>query len=387
MKKYALTLMSTAAIAVMLSSCGNSPANPETSATLPPQKFQVMELSAQSATLYLTFPAVLQGKQNIEIRPKVEGFIEGIFFDEGSIVKKGQRLFKINAPQYEQEVRNSLALVTSAEADLNTAQLQYNKTKPLVDKGIISHYELEFAENAIKSKKAILAQAQANLYNARTNLGYTNIASPVDGIASAVPYKLGSLVNSQNPQPLTTISNNGNVYAYVSLNEKQLLEFSRNYKGSNIAQKLKNLPEVSLTLSDGTAYPHTGRVETVNGLINTETGSASFRAIFPNPDGLIRSGGSATLRVPQSITHALLVPQKSTYELQGKHFIYTVGADNVIKSSEINIANLTTGQLYVVNSGVKAGDRIVIESAGNLKDGLKIQPDMVSSSKIYEELK
>jgi membrane fusion protein (multidrug efflux system) len=371
---------------MIMSSCGDKPAADQ-SKSQPLQEFPVMDLAPQSATLFLTFPAVLQGKQNIEIRPKIDGFVEEIFIDEGSSVKKGQKLFKISAPVYDQEVINASQAVTSAETDVNSAELQVNKTKPLVEKGIISHYELEFAENALKNKQAALTQAKASLANAKTNQGYTNIVSPVDGIAGTIPYKIGSLVSGTSPQPLTTISNNQNVYAYVSLNEKQLLTFARTYPGKTIAEKIKNLPPVSLTLSDGSTYTQPGRVETVNGLLNTETGSASFRAIFPNPVGLIRSGGSATLRVPQHVENVLLIPQKSTFELQGKRLLYVVGTDGSVKSIEIKVAELTTGQLYVVDAGLKAGDKIVVEGTENLKDGMKIKPKMMAAAIVYQNLK
>jgi membrane fusion protein (multidrug efflux system) len=370
---------------LLLSSCGDKPASDQ-SKSQPLQDFQVMGLAPQAAALYLTFPAVLQGKQNVEIRPKIDGFIEEIYIDEGGIVKKGQKLFKISAPVYDQQVSNASQAVISAQTDVNSAELQVNKTKPLVEKGIISHYELEFAENALKDRQAALAQANANLEIARTNLGYTQISSPVDGIASAIPYKIGSLVGSNNPLPLTTISNNSNIYAYVSLNEKQLLTFSRTYPGNTVAEKIKNLPPVTLTLSDGSIYPQPGKVETVIGLLNTETGSATFRAIFPNPVGLIRSGGSATLRVPQFVKNVLLVPQKSTYELQGKRFIYALGNDNSVRSVEIKVAELTTGQLYVVDAGLKPGDKIVVEGAENLKDGMKINPKMMAADAVYKSL-
>lgn len=386
MKSPAKYLQLLPILIMVTSSCGHAPDSTQSNAK-PLQEFQVMDLSPQSATLYWTFPAVLQAKQNIEIRPKVDGYVEEIYIDEGSTVKKGQRLFKISAPVYEQAVAGASQAVISAETDVNSAQLQLNKTKPLVEQGIISHYELEFAENSLKTRQAALAQAKANLATAKTNLGYTDISSPVDGVASNIPYKIGSLVGSSSPLPLVTISNNSNFFAYISLNEKQLLIFSRTYPGNTIAEKIKNLPNVSLILSDGTIYPNEGKMETVNGLLNAETGSASFRSIFPNPLGIIRSGGSATLRVPQYAQNVLLIPQKSTYELQGKRFLYTVAPDGSVKSVEVQVDQLTTGQLYVVDAGLKAGDKIVVEGTENLKDGMKINPKMLVAADVYQSLK
>lgn len=351
-----------------------------------PQSYQVFTVSNQSATLSTQYPATLQGEQNIEIRPKVDGFVDKIYIDEGSVVKKGQLLFRISAPQYAQDVNNAAAAISSAEADVSAAQLQVNKAKPLVEKDIISHYELESAQYTLQARKAALIQAKANLANARTNLGYTTITSPVNGVVGTIPYKTGSLVSSTSAQPLTTISNIGKIYAYFSLNEKQLLDFSRNVKGRTLNEKLANTPPVVLILADGSTYPEKGRVETIGGLISTQTGSASFRATFPNPVGLLRSGSSASVSIPQQVKQGILVPQKSTYELQGKHFVYVVDQSNAVKSVEIEIMDLAAGQYYVVTSGLKSGDRVVYDGNSSLQDAVKIKPEPMQDSQVYQNL-
>jgi membrane fusion protein (multidrug efflux system) len=374
------------AVLLFWSSCGSNPSGAATASgpTTAPS-YPVFKISLQNATLNSDYPATLQGQQNVEIRPKIDGYIERIYIDEGSMVKKGQLLFRINAPQYAQEVNNSAAAISSAEADVSAAQLQVNKTKPLVEKDIISHYDLESAEYTLQARKAALAQARAGLANAKTNLGYTNVTSPVNGVVGAIPYKLGSLVTSTTAQPLTTVSNIGNIYAYFSLNEKQLLDFSRTAKGHTLNEKLANTAAVSLILSDGSAYLEKGRVETISGLINTETGSASYRATFPNPVGLIRSGGSATVRVPESVKDAVLIPQKATYELQGKRFVYIVDDKGAVKSTEIQIMGNAAGQYYVVTNGLKGGDTIVLDGASSLKDGVIIKPDDQTHTIAYQK--
>ncbi len=375
---------------LLLSACGggNQQAGGAPAAGGPPpvQAFPVFKVSPRNATLNSDYPATLQGQQNIEIRPKIDGYIDHIYIDEGSAVKKGQVLFRISAPQYAQDVNNSAAAVSSAEADVNAAQLQVNKTKPLVEKDIISHYELESAQLTLQARKAALKQAKANLANSRTNLGYTTITSPVNGVVGTIPYKLGSLVNSNTAQPLTTVSNIGNIYAYFSLNEKQLLDFSRHYEGRTLEAKLSKLPPVSLLLSDGSNYPEKGRVETISGLINTQTGSASFRATFPNPMRLIRSGGSATVRIPQNLKDVIVIPQKATYELQGKRFVFVVDGSGKVKNTEIQIMDLATGQYYVVTNGLKAGDTVILEGTSNLQDGIAVKPDMQADGKVYQDL-
>jgi membrane fusion protein (multidrug efflux system) len=373
---------------LILSSCGGKPEGDSSQAAVKPtaQAYPVFTIKQQDATLNSDYPATLQGQQNVEIRPKIDGYISKIYIDEGSVVKKGQPLFQLNAPQYAQEVVNTSAAISSAEADVSAAELHVNKTRPLVEKGIISKYELESAQFTLKSRQAALKQAKAGLANAKTNLAYTHITSPVDGVVGTIPYKLGTLINATTPQPLTTVSNITKVYAYFSWNEKQLLDFSRTAKGKNIAEKLANSPSVNLILSDGTPYAENGKLETLSGLINTETGSASFRATFPNPQALIRSGGSATVRIPQKLNDAILIPQKCSYELQGKHFVYVVGQNGKVKSTEIQILEKTVGQFFVVTAGLKANDTAVLDGASSLTDGTTIKPDFQDSSTVYQGL-
>jgi len=374
---------------VILSSCGSK--NKQAAGGQGGEQvldYKVLTLQPRAATLNVDYPASIQGQQNIEIRPKVDGYVEKIYVDEGSIVKKGQLLFKINAPQYEQDVRTAQAGIKTAEADLSLAKMQVNKVKPLVEKDIISHYELESAEYTQQSKAAALAQAKAALVNAQVNLGYTTITSPVNGVIGSLPYKLGSLVTSATTDPLTTVYNTSNIYAYFALNEKQLLDFSKDSAGTtSFKSKLSKLPNVLLILPDGSTYEHTGRVETVNGLINTATGAANVRADFVNPRGIIRSGSSATVRIPNTIKSGLLVPQSATYELQDKRFVYLVDKQNKIKNVAIQVMDNTAGQFYVVTDGLHAGDKIVLQSANNLPDGTTIKPNPVNEASVYGNLK
>ncbi|AMR34483.1 efflux transporter periplasmic adaptor subunit [Mucilaginibacter sp. PAMC 26640] len=374
--------------ATLVTSCGENKQQPDAAGQGEALSYKVLTLQPHNATLNVDYPASIQGQQNIEIRPKVDGYVAKIFVDEGTIVTKGQLLFKIDAPQYEQEVRTAEAGIKTAEADLALAKMQVSKVKPLVEKDIISKFELESAQYAQQSKAAALAQAKATLVNARVNLGYTTITSPVNGVIGSLPYKLGSLVNSNTTDPLTTVYNTANVYAYFAINEKQLLDFSRDSTGSgSLKARIGKLPNVSLVLSDGTIYDHTGRVETVNGLINTATGAANVRADFANPRGLIRSGSSAGVRIPNLVKQTILVPQSATYELQDKRFVYVVGAQNKVKSTAIKVMDNTAGQFYVVTGGLKTGDKIVLESSGNIKDGTVIKPEAANDATVYRELK
>ena len=373
----------------VLASCGgkDDKAAQAAAAAAMPQQYPVFAVSAQATTLNSDYPATIQGIENVDIRPKVDGFIEKIFVDEGAVVKEGQLLFTINAPQYEQQVRTAAAAISSAEADVNAAQLQVNKTKPLVDKDIISKYELESAQLTLQSRRAALAQAKAALVNAKVNLGYTKITSPVNGVVGTLPFKAGSLVSGTSAQPLTTISNTSKVYAYFSLNEKQLLDFSSTYKGKTLAEQMKNIPPVTLVLADGSIYAQNGKIESINGQINTSTGSASLRATFPNASSQLKNGASALVRIPQHIDNVILIPQKSTTDLQGKKFVYVLGDSAKVMNTPIEVMQVTKDKFYVVTKGLKAGDKVVLEGFQSLRDNTKIKPQELKADSIYADVK
>lgn len=388
MKQSSFLLSLTGITALFMASC-SSKSDQKAGAGAPkgPQAFPVVQVDEINTTLESDYPATLEGQQNVDIRPKIDGFIEKIFVDEGATVKQGQPLFAINAPQYEQAVRTAKAAISSAEAEVSAAQLQYNKTKPLVEKDIISKYDLETAALTLTAKKANLAQANAALVNAKVNLGYTIVSSPVSGVIGSIPYKVGALVNSNSAEPLTTVSAIAKVYAYFSLNEKQLLEISRNAKGATLEQKIRQIPPVSLVLADGSIYNEKGKVETISGQINPATGSSSLRATFPNGNGLLRSGASASVRVPQALQNVLLVPQKATTDIQGKKFVYLVTDTGGVVINNIEIMSQTKGNYYVVTGGLKPGAQIILEGFSSLKDGDKIQPNIKNKDSVFAAAK
>ncbi|WP_460581733.1 efflux RND transporter periplasmic adaptor subunit [Hymenobacter arcticus] len=346
----------------------------------PIKDYPVLVVRPDTVTLYQDYPATIQGQQNVEIRPKVDGFVEAIYVDEGASVRKGQKLFHISAPQYEQEVRTASAGIKTAQADVDAARMGVRKVQPLVARGIISKYELEAAQYTLESKLAALAQARATLVNAQTNLGYTTIVSPVNGVMGTIPNKIGALVSSTSTDPLTTVSSIGNVYAYFSLSEKALLSFARRRSGNTLQDKLAKVPDVRLVLADGSVYTHTGRVETAIGQINTETGTSSFRATFPNPQGLLRSGSSGSVRTFQPVKDAIIIPQSATYELQGKRFAYVLGRDTAAHAAAITVTPTPDGDSFVVQKGLKAGQEVVLEGISGLKEGTKIRPKVVKKA-------
>ena len=370
-------------IVYLLMGCSHAKKAEQPGGTAEPKTYSVLTLSPRKVTLYFDVPATIQGQQNVEIRPKVGGYLEAVYVDEGATACKGQRLFRINAPQYAQAVRTAQAGIATAQAEVDAARMAVNKVRPLVEKGIISQYELESAQYTFQSKQAALAQAKASLANANTNLGYTSLISPVSGVVGSIPYKIGSLVSGTTTNPLTTISSIGWVYAYFSLNEKEVFSFIRTIAGSTLQDKLAQLPDVLLLLADGSLYNQKGRVKTAIGQVNSETGSLNFRATFSNPQSLLRSGNSGTVRVPHTIDSALVVPQSATYEIQGKRFLYTVGPDNVVKNTEITVLATPDGNYFVVQQGPKPGAKVVLNGAMDLKDSTKINPQLVQATSVY----
>lgn len=384
MKNNASVPLFVAFTAIFVLSCSNKKKAAQNAANAA-QDYAVIALFPQKSTIHYDFPATIQGQQVIEIRPKVDGYVEAIYVNEGAVVRKGQLLFKISNPQYEQAVVTAKASIKIAVADVNAAKMDVNKVRPLVEKDIVSKYELESAQYTLESKEAALAQANATLANAQTNLGYTFIKSTSDGSIGTIPYKIGALVSSTSTDAMTTLSNVGNVSAYFSVNEKQLLDLSNHVPGSTLQEKLNHLPPVSLLLANGTTYAEKGRLETASSLIATETGTASFKATFPNPLGIIRSGSSATVRLPRTVDSALVIPQGATYELQDKRFVYVLGNGNYVKSVPITTTANDNGQFFIVTDGLKAGDKIVVEGVITLRDSMLIKPREVNADSLYQK--
>ncbi|MDP4274914.1 MAG: efflux RND transporter periplasmic adaptor subunit [Bacteroidota bacterium] len=320
------------------------------------QSYPTAVLSLQNIELESVYPAVIKGQEDIDIKPRVDGFIEHVYVDEGSIVKRGQTLFSINSP-------SSLQNIESAKANYNTAKLDVERMRPLADKGIISQVRLNEYENA-------LASAQAALKQARAALSWVRVTSPVNGIVGTINYRTGSLVNNSNV--LTSVANTTSVIAYFSMNEKDLYEFMRDWKGSTQAAKIKNMPPVKLQLSDGTEYEQKGRIATISGVVDATSGAVNFRASFPNKQGLLRSGSSGKVVIPKYLKNVLVVPQKATFNQQDKVLVYKVQGDSVVQKA-ITVKSTADGQNYAVFDGLSQGDRIVTDGIVTLKNGQKIK--------------
>ncbi len=358
MKKQALTL-AVAALTVggLLSSCGKQQQAPQAGA---PQ-IAVLTVEPSSAAYQNSYPATIKGKTDIDVRPQVTGFITKVHVDEGQHVRRGQVLFTLDQVQFQAAVDQAQANVNSAKSAVSNAEITEQNKRMLLDKNIISETEWQLAANQLAQSKAALAQANAALVNARKNLAYTTVEAPSDGVVGTIPFREGSLASPSTP--LTTISDNSEVYAYFSLSEKDLLSLTDGGK-SSVDAGVKSLPKVKLQLADGSIYRLEGTVVTVSGVIDNSTGAASSRALFDNPNGMLRSGNTGQIIVPRNSENVLVIPQKATYEVQDLRYVYTVNDSNITVPTQITVQPYNDGQTFVVTSGLNPGDRIVTEGVG-----------------------
>lgn len=367
-----------AALAAVLVSCGGNQKG-----GFGDNEYAVRTIEGQSANLQTTYPAVIKGVQDVEIRPKISGFITKLCVKEGQTVKAGQLLFVIDNVTYAAAVRQAKAAVNSAKAQLNTSKLTYDNSQKLFKSNVIGDYELQSAKNSYESAQAALAQAQANYVSAKQNLDFCYIKSPSAGVVGNLPYRVGALVSSTSQEPLTTVSNIKTMQVYFSMTEKDLLDMTRTAGGLHAA--ISEYPAVKLQLADGTMYAHPGRVAAVSGVIDPSTGSVSIRADFPNPENLLKSGGSGSIVVPHESTNVIVVSQEAVAQVQDRYFVYVVGKDNKVKYTNVTVNPNNDGKNYIIESGLNVGDRIVVKGVNSLKDGMQIKP--ITEAQYTEKLK
>ena len=334
-------------------------------------EYSVMTISTSDVTIPSTHSATIRGRQDIAIYPQVSGTISKVCVKEGEVVRQGQLLFIIDQVPYKAALQTAKANVAAAEASVATAQLTYDSKKELFAKNVVSQFDLQTSQNNLLTAKSQLAQAEAQLVNAANNLSYTEVKSPSNGVVGVLPYRVGALVSASIPQPLTTVSDNSEMYVYFSMTENQLLALTRQY--GSIAETLKSMPGVQLQLSDGSTYDQTGRVESISGVIDTSTGSVSLRAAFPNPNGLLHSGGAGNIILPSIYKDCIAVPQAATFELQNKVYVYKV-VDGKASSAMIDVEKISNGREYIARAGLVPGDVIVAEGVGLLREGTPIVP-------------
>ena len=352
--------------AAALVSCGQT----QEKTTQKENYYETMTVSLSDRTLTTGYSAAISGVQTVEIRPQVSGMITDILIEEGENVQKGQVLFVIDQTPYKAAYEIAVANVKSAEASLSTARLILQSNKDLFAQDVVSEFDLMTAQNNLTEAEARLALCKAEEVNASNNLSYTEVRSPVNGVASMIPYRVGALVNSNITQPLVTVSDDSRVYAYFSMAENQMLDMIKQY--GSLDNAIRQMPEVELIMSNGDRYGHTGKINAISGTISESTGSVSIRAVFNNRNHLLRNGGSGTIIIPTTLNGCMVIPQSATYELQDRIFVYKV-VDGKASSTEIHIAPQNNGVEYIVTDGLEVGDVIVAEGAGLIKEGTPIK--------------
>ncbi len=367
-------------LAVSLYSCSSPKAGPVHQG--PPQ-LPVMAVVSAPATTYLEFPASLEGKVNVDVRPQVSGYLEKIFVDEGAYVKAGQPLFKIDPKVYAEQLNSAASNQLAAQANVEKAQVEVDRLSPLVASNVISDVQLKTAKANHEAAKAALAQAKAAAGSARINVGYTLVTAPVSGYIGRIPYKVGALVSNADAQPLTVLSEVQEMYAYFSMSETDFITFQNNFPGKTLEEKLKSTPPVELILADNSTFAEKGKIGTIEGQFDKTTGAITFRATFPNPDGVLRTGNTGKVRFAQEVPSAITIPQEATFEIQDKVLVYTVADSNKVSSRPIRISG-KTANLYFVSEGLKAGEKIVLSGTGNLKDGAVITPQPVPADSVLK---
>lgn len=365
MKQKVLFLI--AAVSLFLISCGGG----KQGAGFSDNEYPVRTIEMQGSSSETLYPATIRGVQDVEIRPKVSGFITKLLVKEGQRVTAGQLLFVIDSETYQATVRQAKAAVSSATAQLNTAKLTYDNSQKLFNSNVIGQYELQTAQNTYENAKAALAQAQASLASAKEMLSYCFVKSPVSGLVGSLPFKVGALVGPTSAQPLTTVSDNNTMEVFFSMTEKDVLDMARNVGG--VKESLSTYPVVKLKLADGTIYSQPGKVTKMSGVIDSSTGSVSMVAHFSNPDHILRSGGSGSIVVPKVTSNAIVIPQDAVAQVQDRYFVYILGKNNKVKYTEIKISPDNDGQTYVVTNGLKVGDRIVLKGISGLTEGAEIK--------------
>lgn len=331
--------------------------------------YATLEVKKADRELLTHYSATIRGRQDIDIYPQVSGTIIKVQVSEGEKVRQGQVLFVIDQVPYKAALNTALANVEAAKAAVATAKLNYDSNKELYAQKVVSEFTLKTTENAYLTAKAQLAQAQAQEVNARNNLSYTEVKAPANGVVGALPYRVGTLVSAAMAKPLTTVSDNSDMYVYFSMAENQLLDLTREY--GSMEDAIKNIPLVSLTLNDGSTYNQKGKVESISGVIDRATGSVIARAVFPNKGRLLHSGASGRISIPVTYKDAIVIPQSATVQMQDQYLVYKV-VDNKAVSAMISVASINDGKEFVVFDGLQTGDVIISEGAGLVREGITV---------------
>jgi membrane fusion protein (multidrug efflux system) len=366
---------------ILLQNC--TKAAESANAAPPAPELPVYTVISSPATTYQEFPSALEGKNNVEIRSQVDGYLDRIYVEEGAYVRAGQPLFKIDSRAYGEQMNMANANLQVANANIQKAKVEVDRLEPLVAAKVVSDVQLRTAKANYAAAIAAASQAKASVGGARINVGFTTITAPVSGYIGRIPYKKGSLISRTDPNPLTLLSDISEIYAYFSLSELDFIAFQNKYEGASLEEKLKNMPMVDLVIADNSIYPQKGKMSIVDGQFDKSTGAISVRAVFPNAAGTLRTGNTGRVRMPQLMSNAVIIPQESTFEIQDKVYVYIVGKDQKVTSKPVKISGKTENY-YFISEGVQPGDKIVFTGIGMLKDGASIKPKAISSDSLLK---
>lgn len=347
-------------------------------------QYQTMVVGKKDMTLTQQYSAKLTGRQIVEIRPQVTGNITRICTSEGKPVKRGQTLFIIDQTPYQAALEVAIANRESAEAKLSTAKMNYDSQLKLKEGSVVSDFSVETTRHELLEAQAALVQAKAQEKNARWQLSCTEVKSPVDGVASMIPWHVGALVSSNISEPLVTVADDKEMYAYFSVTERAVINLIDRY--GSTADFISKAPSIKLRLASGAEYPVEGRIDAVSGTVDAQTGAVTLRAVFPNPQHLLRDGGSATVMVPTQRDQVVVIPQEATYELQNRVFVFRV-VDGKTKATAVTLFPQNNGKEYIVEDGLNVGDTIIAEGAGLLKDGMEVKNDNKDNSRQQRQQK
>lgn len=363
-----MTVLVTAVTAMtMLSSCGNK----QQRGAMPSAVFKTTKVAKSDVTLTEKYSATIRGRQDIDVYPQVGGTLQKLCVTEGQKVKKGQVLFVIDQVPYRAALNTAEAALKAAQAQEATAQLNYDSRKKLYDQKVVSEIDMQTAQNTLLSAKAQVAQARAQVVNARNSLSYTTVTSPADGVVGTLPYRQGALVGSSMPQPLTTVSDNNEMYVYFSMTESQFLNLIRQYE--SVEKAIEAMPELTLQLVDGSDYEIKGRVESASGVVDRNTGSVQLRAAFSNPSHILHSGSTGNIIIPVTHKDVLTVPATAAVQTQDKYNVYVVDDKGIAHAQMVDILPQSQGKTFIVTSGLQGGEEIVAEGAGMVRDGQDVK--------------
>lgn len=368
MTNKVMTVLVTAVTAMtMLSSCGNK----QQRGAMPSAVFKTTKVAKSDVTLTEKYSATIRGRQDIDVYPQVGGTLQKLCVTEGQKVKKGQVLFVIDQVPYRAALNTAEAALKAAQAQEATAQLNYDSRKKLYDQKVVSEIDMQTAQNTLLSAKAQVAQARAQVVNARNSLSYTTVTSPADGVVGTLPYRQGALVGSSMPQPLTTVSDNNEMYVYFSMTESQFLNLIRQYE--SVEKAIEAMPELTLQLVDGSDYEIKGRVESASGVVDRATGSVQLRAAFSNPSHILHSGSTGNVIIPVTHKDVLTVPATAAVQTQDKYNVYVVDSKGIAHAQMVDILPQSQGKTFIVTSGLNGGEEIVAEGAGMVRDGQDVK--------------